>query len=80
MDAAGDLYGTTASDGAYLTGSVFKLTPVQGGWTEADLYSFTCDVGCYPHGSVLLDAKGNLYGTAELGGAGSGGIVWEIAP
>src|SRR5271165_1219898 len=80
MDAAGDLYGTTASDGAYLTGSVFKLTPSHGGWTETDLYSFTCDTGCYPHGSVLLDAKGNLYGTAELGGAGSGGIVWEIAP
>jgi len=80
MDAAGDLYGTTASAGAYLTGSVFKLTPFHGGWTETDLYTFTCDVGCYPHGSVLLDATGNLYGTAELGGTGSGGIVWEITP
>ncbi len=33
MDAAGNLYGTTYSDGAYEMGSVFKLTLSNGGWT-----------------------------------------------
>ena len=31
FDAAGNLYGTTYRDGADLVGSVFKLTPSQGG-------------------------------------------------
>ena len=41
MDAAGNLYGTTTKDGAHGAGSVFKLTPSGGGWTETDLYDFT---------------------------------------
>ena len=40
MDAAGNLYGTTTQDGAHGAGSVFKLTPSGGGWTETDLYDF----------------------------------------
>jgi uncharacterized repeat protein (TIGR03803 family) len=78
MDAAGDLYGTTAVAGAYGFGSIFKLIPSNGGWTETDLHDFTCDAGCYPHGSVISDANGNLYGTTELGGAGNGGVVFEL--
>jgi uncharacterized repeat protein (TIGR03803 family) len=30
MDVAGNLYGTTVSGGAYMAGSVFKLTPAKG--------------------------------------------------
>ena len=79
-DPAGNLYGTTAGDGAYGYGSVFQLTPSGSGWTETDLYAFTCDEGCYPHGGVVLDANGSLYGTTELGGPGNGGIVFELTP
>lgn len=81
MDAAGNLYGTTTKDSAYGAGSVFKLTPSGGGWTETDLYDFAGgSEGSVPYGSVLIDAKGNLYGTASQGGANGYGVIWEITP
>ena len=81
MDAAGNLYGTTASGGLYGDGAVFKLTPWNGGWLYTSLHDFYCSTdGCTPYGSVLLDAKGNLYGTTAGGGAYYYGTVWEITP
>jgi uncharacterized repeat protein (TIGR03803 family) len=79
MDAEGNLYGITAKDGAHGLGSVFKLTRSEGGWTETDLYDFTSGSGGeIPYGSVLIDASGNLYGTASAGGTNSYGVVWMI--
>jgi uncharacterized repeat protein (TIGR03803 family) len=81
LDAAGNLYGTTTKDGAYGQGSVFKLTLSGGGWAETDLYDFPGgSQGAVPYGSVLVDASGNLYGTASNGGASGYGVVWEITP
>jgi uncharacterized repeat protein (TIGR03803 family) len=81
MDTAGNLYGTTFKDGAHSAGSVFKLTPSGGGWTLTDLYDFTGGKdGGLPYGSVLVDANGNLYGTASQGGANGYGVVWELTP
>jgi uncharacterized repeat protein (TIGR03803 family) len=81
MDAKGNLYGTTSKDGDHGAGSIFKLTPSDGGWTETDLYDFTGGSdGAAPYGSVLLDANGNLYGTASEGGANGYGVIWEITP
>jgi uncharacterized repeat protein (TIGR03803 family) len=81
MDTAGNLYGTTTKDGAHGLGSVFKLTPSNGSWTETDLYDFASgSKGSVPYGSVLIDASGNLYGTASAGGANGYGVVWEITP
>ena len=36
--------------------------------------------GGYPGGGVALDARGNLYGTAVLGGTEGNGVIYEIAP
>lgn len=89
MDASGTIYGTTHSGGAYLYGSVFKLTPSNGGWTFTDLHDFCaggppCSDGQYPFSSVVMDGQGNLYGTASEGGTGCSygecGVVWEITP
>lgn len=88
MDAAGNLYGTTYSDGANRFGSVFKLAPQPDGtWLYTDLYDFTNhEDGSYPVGGVAIDSHGNLFGTASFGGdrnhcAGSGcGVVWMIVP
>jgi len=89
MDASGNLYGTTAVDGTYNQGSVFKLTPSDGGWTLTTLYSFTGGSdGGQPWGQVILDSNGNIYGTANLGGPTIGqcygdlgcGVIFEIAP
>ena len=82
MDSAGNLYGAAAGDSAAgIYGNVFKLTASGGGWTYTDLYDFTNgDDGAYPEGGVVLDANGNLCGTAESGGAHGAGTVWEITP
>jgi len=81
MDGAGNLYGTTRCDGTYNQGSVFKLTPSSGGWTESDLYDFTGGSdGGSPFSNVVIDANGNLYGTTPAGGFYSYGVVWEITP
>lgn len=89
MDSAGNLYGTTV--GGYEStsphGSVFKLTPRDGGWIYTDLYDFTGGSdGAFPYDGLVVDAQGNLYGTTE-GGGNSGcqdndgcGVVFEITP
>ena len=85
MDASGSLYGTTSSGGGRGRGSVFKLTPSAGGWTSTDLHDFGGGSdGEFPASNVVIDAQGNLYGTASYGGSencrNGCGIVWEITP
>ena len=80
-DSAGNLYGTAFQLGSNNVGLVFKLTPSSGGWTYTLLYEFAAgDGGSYPIGGLVLDAQGNLYGTAGGGGAYNWGTVWEITP
>lgn len=65
MDAAGNLYGTTATGGAHGYGSVFELS-TSGMFTT--LYSFQSgDDGAYPVGGLAIDSDGNLYGTTYAG-------------
>jgi len=81
MDKAGALYGTTLADGAHGYGSVFKLTPQGDNWTYTSLHDFTgSSDGGGPYSNVVMDAQGNLYGTASVGGANGKGVVWEITP
>ena len=79
MDAAGNLYGTTLAGGAFQQGAVFKLTNSNGVWTYASVHDFSGgNDGRSPYGHLLLDADGNLYGTAGWGGANDDGVVWEL--
>ena len=93
FDAKGNLYGTTSLGGANGLGTAFELTPGTGGvWTEKVLYSFgatSTDASEPKRGSLIFDAKGNLYGTTRLGGPNSlsngggletGGTVYELTP
>jgi uncharacterized repeat protein (TIGR03803 family) len=90
FDAAGNLYGTTTSGGAFNQGTVFELTPTAGGgWTEQVLYSFcsqtNCTDGAYPLAGLIFDAAGNLYGATYNGGiypcgAYGCGTVFELSP
>ena len=77
-DGVGNLYGTTASGGAFGLGTVFK---VSAGGAETVLHSFRGGSdGEYPYASVIRDAAGNLYGTTYGGGASGWGTVFEINP
>jgi len=86
MDAAGNLYGTTAGNpGAGDYGTVFKLTRGASGWTYTTLYVFSGGSdGFEPRSRLVFDAQGNIYGTTTRGGAGlcnqGCGVVWEITP
>lgn len=69
LDTQGNLYGTTA-DQPHLYGGcpqgdcgiAFKLTP---GGQEIILHHFFSGNNAFPMGGVILDAKGNLYGTTH---------------
>lgn len=85
LDSAGNLYATTVEGGDFNSGAVVMLSPSPQGWKETVLYSFTSGAdGGEPYGGVTLDAQGNLYGTAVVGGSGgtcveSGcGVVFKL--
>ncbi len=84
FDQKGNLYGTTLDGGipnnCYLgCGVVFKLTP-EGKQTV--LYSFCPKINCadgeLPEGGLVIDRKGNLYGTVSQGGAHGAGAVFKV--
>ena len=79
LDAAGNIYGTSVNNGEQ-GGLVFELMPASGGWTYTS-YDFNGSNGASPSSSVTLDASGNLYGTASVGGGSCDcGVVWELTP
>jgi uncharacterized repeat protein (TIGR03803 family) len=82
FDAAGNLYGTTGTGGIYGFGTVFELSPTDGGgWTEKVLHSFTGTDGSSPLANLIFDAAGNLYGTTWTGGSHKqAGTVFELMP
>jgi uncharacterized repeat protein (TIGR03803 family) len=81
IDSQGNLYGANLSGGQHNRGNVFKLTPSNGTWIYTDLYDFTGENdGGAPNGKVVIDASGNIYGTASQNGAYGWGTVWEITP
>jgi len=54
--------------------------PGSDGWTFTDLHDFNGTDGSRPVGNLALDADGNLYGSASLGGANGYGVIWEVTP
>ncbi|HEX3430214.1 MAG TPA: choice-of-anchor tandem repeat GloVer-containing protein [Rhizomicrobium sp.] len=89
MDKAGNLYGTTASGGGSGCfdnagcGTVFEMGA---SGTKTVLHAFKgANDGGEPLGGLIIDGKGNLYGSAAEGGGGcdSGygcGAVFRVAP
>jgi uncharacterized repeat protein (TIGR03803 family) len=84
FDQYGALYGTTVDGGANGYGTVFKMTPSGGSWTESVLYSFVAGIDGESPWAGLLYFNGDFWGTTEEGG-GDGcnevgcGIVFKIA-
>jgi len=77
----GNLWGTTANDGAYGYGTIFKISP-SGALTT--VWSFCKESGCpdgsHPNGGLTLVIGGDLYGTTYNGGAHGYGTVFRITP
>ena len=63
-----------------MTGTFYELTPASGPWTYATLYAFPISDGEYVFSGVTFDAAGNLYGTANTGGAHGFGMAYKLAP
>lgn len=85
FDSAGNIYGTTGAGGTNFCrvggcGTVYELTPSNGGWSESVLYAFTESAGVGPASGVISDPAGNLYGVAGEGGSGGWGTVFELSP
>jgi uncharacterized repeat protein (TIGR03803 family) len=81
FDRAGNLYGATMFGGGKGTtcdefyggqcGVVFELSPLKksGAWAEKVLHNFAGGTdGANPNGGLLLDIKGEIYGTTAIGG------------
>jgi len=82
IDKTGNLYGTTINGGggsecADGCGTVFEVAP---NGIETVLYAFTGANGAFPGCDLLMDKKGNLYGTTSYGGTHGRGTVFKIAP
>lgn len=72
IDAVGNLYGATYNGGAYNYGTVFEISPANGGWTENTLYSFNgVNDGGAPVG-LVIDNAGNIYGISPPPGCVTG--------
>ncbi len=86
FDVAGNLYGTTYYGGihtceGHYCGTVFELSPKDGGWSEKLLHSFGNGTdGTLPQSSLAIDAAGNLYGTTYYGGIHAAGVAFELSP
>jgi uncharacterized repeat protein (TIGR03803 family) len=84
FDTSGNLYGATNDADCSGGGTVFKLTPSNGGGTYSLVHSFTggCGpgCGCGPWGNLAIDGAGNLYGATLCDGPYNAGNVFELTP
>ncbi|HWY53190.1 MAG TPA: choice-of-anchor tandem repeat GloVer-containing protein [Terriglobales bacterium] len=79
LDSAGNLYGTTQACGASSSGIVFKVSK-SGKWTILHNFAGGTNDGANPlYGSLIMDAKGALYGVAQYGGTSNQGVVYKLS-
>jgi uncharacterized repeat protein (TIGR03803 family) len=81
QDGFGNLYGTTAANGANAGGTLFQINT----WgTLHTIYHFcsktNCTDGAEPVGGPLVASDGNLYGPTAIGGTNNAGTVYQVTP
>lgn len=80
FDSHGNMFGTTGFSGTKGGGTVFEISA---GGSFTTLYQFclqpACADGIEP-GALIFGKDGNLYGTAQAGGANQGGTLFKIVP
>lgn len=80
IDASGTLFGTTTNGGIHGGGTVFSLTPKQGGgYIFKNLHNFAAPGGYnYFVGGLMMDDAGNFYGLVSAGGDNSSGEIFGL--
>ncbi len=80
-DKAGNLFGTTAGENLMPTasGTVFEVDAAD---NETVLHFFAGPPadGASPKCNLILDGKGNLYGTTPGGGTYNSGVIFRLSP
>lgn len=84
LDKNGNFYGTTTAGGnserCHLgCGTVFKVSPSGGTWSESVLYTFRLTQGAFPQAPLTLH-NGTLFGTTSEGGSSGNGVVFSLKP
>lgn len=64
--------------GKYNAGSVYELTPTPTGWSYRVIHDFMWYESFQPDGGVVVDATGNLFGTTQFAGSGTGGVLYTM--
>jgi uncharacterized repeat protein (TIGR03803 family) len=80
-DAEGDLFGISGSGLGHLGGTVFEIVKTPAGYSNTPglVMNFTGVNGYFPEAGLIADANGDLFGTAQGGGANGDGTVFEIS-
>jgi uncharacterized repeat protein (TIGR03803 family) len=80
-DSAGNLYGSTRGGGVNGAGYIYELSPTTHGlWTLTTLHDFNFTDGQIGGSTMAMDAAGNLFGVAQLGGTFDQGVAYELSP
>lgn len=81
-DDAGFFWGTTSTAASAGSGSVFKVEQATGAFTHMVTLTGISGTarGSAPHGALLNDGEGFLWGTTFTGGAADGGTVFKVNP
>lgn len=87
FDSSGNLHGTTQMGGGtgcdfqFGCGTVFELRSGGGKWHESVVHRFKSRKGGrHPLSELIVDSRGDVYGTASDNGVGNGGLVFAITP
>jgi uncharacterized repeat protein (TIGR03803 family) len=79
-DKKGNLYGAATDGGVNGGGTIFELSPSGGSWNFTVLTSLPGWGISGTFRDLLLDTKGNLYGTTHCDGDNSAGTIFELTP
>jgi uncharacterized repeat protein (TIGR03803 family) len=82
-DTSGNIYGATSFGGTNSTGMVWELvySTTKKSYSEKILYEFGASGsgdGDNPYGGLVMDSKGNLYGTTLNGGSSNLGAFYKL--
>jgi uncharacterized repeat protein (TIGR03803 family) len=74
----GFLYGTTVNGGTNNIGTVFRLLPTGGSFTNLRSLATASSDGAHPYAGLVQGTNGMLFGSCSNGGVSGAGVVFRI--